>query len=212
MMHSHDRTQIVQYGFGDPDKRNSRHDLACQYLAQKEVAQRLVRRYWTRLSGEEDTATYGIRVRNEEPLTKGEGQYKTVVGFFDLTYTFKFVDGCDDADYLFLIEVKCDRISVSDILRQIKFYQESIKNCSKYYTPEINEYKYRDRKTHYYPLYDEFVWVVVLDFDISALEEKMFFDEDILVLKLGADFDRWISDQAVSVNAADADWDASGVE
>lgn len=40
-MHSSDRTMISRLGFGDPDKRNNEHDLACQYLASEGVVRRL---------------------------------------------------------------------------------------------------------------------------------------------------------------------------
>lgn len=40
-MHSHDRTFLSRLGFEDPDKKDPRHDLACQYLAQPDVAARL---------------------------------------------------------------------------------------------------------------------------------------------------------------------------
>lgn len=41
-MHSHDRTLLSKLGFADPDKKDGRHDLACQYLAQDEIALKLV--------------------------------------------------------------------------------------------------------------------------------------------------------------------------
>jgi len=41
-MHSHDRTLLTKLGFQDKDKGDPRHDLACQYLKQLEVAERLV--------------------------------------------------------------------------------------------------------------------------------------------------------------------------
>lgn len=40
-MHSHDRTLIASLGFADPDKRSGLHDIACQYLAEPEQAQKL---------------------------------------------------------------------------------------------------------------------------------------------------------------------------
>ena len=38
MTHSHDRTMIARFGFGDPDKKNFMHDQACRYLAEDEPA------------------------------------------------------------------------------------------------------------------------------------------------------------------------------
>ena len=42
-MHSHDRTLLAKLGFADIDRQHPRHDLACQYLAQPSVAQKLLR-------------------------------------------------------------------------------------------------------------------------------------------------------------------------
>ena len=42
-MHSKDRTQLANFGFRDPDKRDRRHDLACQYIAKQEIAEALLR-------------------------------------------------------------------------------------------------------------------------------------------------------------------------
>lgn len=41
-MHSSDRTLLASLGFADPDKKDRRHTLACQYLAQPEVMARVV--------------------------------------------------------------------------------------------------------------------------------------------------------------------------
>jgi len=37
-MHSHKRTLLASLGFNDPDKKDSRHNLGCQYLAQTRAA------------------------------------------------------------------------------------------------------------------------------------------------------------------------------
>lgn len=42
-MHSFDRTMLAKFGFADPDKKDSRHDLACQYVAQPDVANQLAK-------------------------------------------------------------------------------------------------------------------------------------------------------------------------
>lgn len=46
MAHSHDRTLLAALGFQDPDKKDPKHTLACQYLCQPEVALRLATRLW----------------------------------------------------------------------------------------------------------------------------------------------------------------------
>ncbi len=81
-MHSHDRTLISSLGFADKDKKDTRHDLAIQYLMQPDKARAVA-----------DQATRGIRERlafdqveghPEVRLTKGEGKYETTIGFADL--------------------------------------------------------------------------------------------------------------------------------
>jgi hypothetical protein len=113
MTRSHDRTLLANLGFADPDKRNPLHDLACQYLALPENAARLAERLlplrsFTPWAGgiEHVKAELGDgysrerelrievesgvgRVVDVEPhlemaLSKGEGQYKTTVGFLDV--------------------------------------------------------------------------------------------------------------------------------
>lgn len=42
MAHSSDRTLLASLGFADPDKKDRRHTLACQYLAQPSILQKVV--------------------------------------------------------------------------------------------------------------------------------------------------------------------------
>lgn len=103
-MHSHDRTLLAKLGFADPDKKDRRHDLACQYLALPENAERLARLAlgWSDLEAVLPRATYPfhrevcrwrclesatrikVTPKLEVPLSKGDGQYKTTIGFLDV--------------------------------------------------------------------------------------------------------------------------------
>jgi hypothetical protein len=76
-MHSHDRTLIAKLGFSDKDKKNPRHDWACQYLMQQGVLAKL-------LSTKTGTLVAVTGFAPEYHITKGEGQYKTTIGFADL--------------------------------------------------------------------------------------------------------------------------------
>jgi len=105
-MHSHDRTLLAKLGFADADKGDRRHDLACRYLATPEVARRLiasiypdtptvvdlhdglVEREGRKLFSIED----GPHHQLEAPVSKGEGQYKTTIGFVDLLLRFSVVE------------------------------------------------------------------------------------------------------------------------
>ena len=104
-MHSHDRTLLARLGFADPDKRLQEHDLACQYLAQNEVASSLLapqiqaeikrmQKVGKERRGSRPVVvewTEKVRPQLEVPLSKGEDKYKTTVGFVDLTLAFTVV-------------------------------------------------------------------------------------------------------------------------
>lgn len=55
MAHTSDRTLLASLGFSDPDKKDRRHTLACQYLCQPDVAQRLWCRVFPELASEHPT-------------------------------------------------------------------------------------------------------------------------------------------------------------
>jgi hypothetical protein len=107
-MHAHDRTMLSSLGFADRDKQNPKHDLACQYLALPNNAERLGKVAFPSTSAPlnvppdaggggypkfRDPAVKGTvtkwtgqmrGVRFEQPITKGSGQYKATIGFEDL--------------------------------------------------------------------------------------------------------------------------------
>ena len=106
-MHSHDRTLLASMGFADPDRRERRHTLACQYLAEPETALRLWERVipgatapkpdleaieyrplaaytgqqpWAHLEGRWCQASHA-RQAIEVPITRDRGY---LLGFWDL--------------------------------------------------------------------------------------------------------------------------------
>ena len=99
-MYAHDRTMLAKLGFADPDKRNPRHDLACQYLALPDVSGRVARLLGlerppapcreqderTEENCTESTSIGGCGVTFEHQIVKGSGQYCTTIGFVDLVY------------------------------------------------------------------------------------------------------------------------------
>ena len=123
MSHTHDRTLLASLGFQDPDKKDRRHTLACQYLCQPEVATRL----WGRLvpslaeptsviedvicEGPGEDAQDGRRKKDEPrfrsgpravvhtdamievPVTKDRG---FLVGFVDVVARARASEGCFD--------------------------------------------------------------------------------------------------------------------
>jgi hypothetical protein len=124
-MHSHDRTMIASLGFGDPDKQEPLHDLACRFLAQDDVMRKilgsLLHRWLEPKDSKDGTIQvlcHGCKCEKKEtnghapirakhrassvmgrvqtsvecPLSKGDGQYRTTVGFIDLNAFFCIED------------------------------------------------------------------------------------------------------------------------
>lgn len=129
-MHSHDRTLLARLGFADPDKKDPRHDWACQYLAQNEVALRVLRSLYAGPKWR-DHVVKGRR--HEAPITKGEGQYKVTVGFADLllwgSASKRACAASEIEDWWFeelrlLVEVKIAATGVAEVVRQIGLYRE----------------------------------------------------------------------------------------
>jgi hypothetical protein len=118
-MRSNDRTMLTKLGFSDPDRKNERHDAICSYVcdraqamadviakpevitedisgvayvadgydgrAIKDTPRGSVTMEAARLERKADL----MDVRSEHHLTKGEGKYKTTVGFVDAFFTFQ---------------------------------------------------------------------------------------------------------------------------
>ncbi len=109
-MHAHDRTLLSSLGFADPDKSSNRHSLACQYLAHPLTAPKIAQcvfckeereewwkvgkdgRYCMTEHADQYLKAELTRHRCEVPVSKGEGRYKTTVGFLDslLEYSVTF--------------------------------------------------------------------------------------------------------------------------
>jgi hypothetical protein len=156
-MRAHDRTLISSLGFADRDKQDRRHDLACQYLSDharvRYLAEMMIpepsQSGGTNLGGEvledgTETTEFG-RIHSvilESPISKGEGKYKTTVGFMDLLCNVVLVKWWEGKwresprdEYVqrkrtrevygqFAIEVKIGEVGSGEILRQINLYRE----------------------------------------------------------------------------------------
>lgn len=138
-MHSYDRTLLAKLGFSDPDKKNPWHDYACQYLAQPHVLKQIYATF-----GAQKGWVPSVKVSTGEleyHLTKGQGQYRTTIGFLDLRATgflkqeFRdrpqscAPDSPDSSTIVLLtlpsiIEVKVKPVPLGDLIRQVKLYSE----------------------------------------------------------------------------------------
>jgi hypothetical protein len=181
-MRATDRTLLSSLGFSDPDKVNERHDLACQYVLHPETAKKLAgtvmlaaaKHYnaQSRIKAPEVAiAITELGGKSEVPLSKGEGQYKTTIGFIDAC-----LYGCIETQPAHLIsyrfrlnvEVKIGVVPVSSIIRQIKLYSEYLE----------------------YP-----VFALLTDFPISDSEKSLLIHERIHPFRLGPEFDAFCESQ-----------------
>lgn len=180
-MRAYDRTLASELGFADPDKKEPKHDLACQYLATRGVD--LVRVVNPIPVGYRDEFTNGkcsverwlrTLAEFESPIVKGDGKYRTVVGFLDLVLegvalvTERDRDRVFEMSVILAAEVKIKKVPVGDILRQISLYRE---------------FGHAD------------AWVLATAYPISPLDTQSLRSSGIRHVFLGDKFEEWIAEQ-----------------
>jgi len=168
LMHTHEHTLLAKLGFKDHDKGNSRHDLACQYLANERMY-----KLWDDIP-EIDVARYGFC---EQVVCKGDGKYKTTVGFLDVWGAFE-EEGARMATNGIALEVKIKPVSIGEVLRQINTYREF------QVEGEFCTYPLKQAR-----------WALVTDYDLTSTDQAVLKRQDILHVRLGPKFDKWIKSQ-----------------
>lgn len=191
-MHKQDRTLLARLGFRNVDRKNARHDLACQYLMQPEVAQRILDNwadgiprtmrwqtgYQPHVTGELKRLTFE-RATIGMPINKGHGQYKTTVGFADVVYRYKCVYESSYNDVVesqfspaaMLVEVRIEPCPLGDIVRQMALYREYFSSAAYY--------------ARHHPI------VLVTAFDLVMDDVETLRVESIGHVRLGARFDAY---------------------
>ena len=186
-MHTYDKTYLASLGFRDPDKSNSLHDLAGQYLGEQAVGERLAAVFNPYPAADPNPDVFEVSNRCyggavlELPLMKGTGQYQTYVGFIDACLGWS-CQGVEDRSNpnkrasrrywkWVYVEVKINPVPVGDVLRQIALYRIFV----------------QESLTHR----KEASWALVTHYGIDAHEVKILKDNDITHIRLGDDFDRY---------------------
>jgi hypothetical protein len=202
-MHSHDRTMIAKLGFADIDKGDTRHDLACSYLAQEERILAIHNLLFTPVKKVKG-ATPWVDSMTEVIIEKGDTtkpQYKTTVGFVDVAAFIVFPDQARhplSKDYMLSAwrswcgEVKIKRVGVGDIIRQIKLYKSYFQKQSICPYEVKNE---RDMKGDEFTTW-EHRWFVAVDWELTTTEIETLEREHIVSVRLGPKFDAWAKAQS----------------
>jgi hypothetical protein len=216
-MHSHDRTLISRLGFADPDKGDRRHDLACQFLASRGVAESIgcqfirpkaedlfcrERSFHSDYSSSNvpDVVRSGsldercnFHVSHEVPISKGEGKYATTIGFLDLSicYTVSYTAREDRRG-------KIQEFHLSDDL--YAFFEIKVKPIP--VGDAIRQIRFYRLHAHggHHPAW----WFLVTAFPFSEADGAMLAASKIHHIQLGSKFEEWASIQEASAPAKPA--------
>jgi hypothetical protein len=234
-MHSHDRTLLAKLAFADPDKAIPTHDFACQYLTTPTVAAAVIESAFPGINGyfrsfdrpiDEDQrdkrgptpVITGRRRFNrakmirfesaarEQPISKGEGQYKTTIGFLDMIVVAR----CWEVDTGYRDMIRrhdLPRMAASHWLSDHRYYTEYgdswFKDSHSYPCSIAVEVKIHPVPTgdllRQINLYREYIkadrWVAVLDYDIAPSDLQDLRNEKVLHFRLSDRFGTWVAEQ-----------------
>lgn len=205
-MRTSERTLIARLGFADADRKHPLHDIACQYLMQDTVSYALVRRFVP-----DETEWMGNPEAPYRKVLTDFGWYRQIpeysvktrngrlVGFADLVIPYRaqwkqvFRDGEERAHWQpdkgnLLVEIKVSPCPVSEIIRQLKTYEQYLEGESGllYQT-------------------EDFIYVAVTAFDLSVADVEMLRAAEICHLRLGQSFEDYARQRKDSTEVAESD-------
>jgi hypothetical protein len=122
--------------------------------------------------------------KTEVMISKGEGQYRTTIGFLDVRIDWF---SADPVDWMVrgsvFVEVKIAPIGVGDILRQINLYRE--------YASAVPA---RDTREHLRGTVST-AWVLATSFQLDAGQTETLQGAGITLIRLGEGFEKWFAER-----------------
>jgi hypothetical protein len=109
-------------GFIDPEVATDNHDKVMLWLDAN------IESIVASIFNKEKTEDLKTTSQWERPITKGDGKYKTIVGYMDMLCTVRKKSSPDDEEYRYLLdhicfEVKSKITSIGEVIRQINQYK-----------------------------------------------------------------------------------------
>jgi hypothetical protein len=207
-VHASDRTLAASLGFADPDKREPRHELACQYLATDEGLARLGKAVVDPIveglplpsledfRGERRLEPAGFQMppSPEVAVVKGDHRYQHVVGFLDLVLLARYKHVWDGEKVRrSWNQVTCQGEQrweahrgedgrVFSIVVEVKATPTPASDVVR----QLNLYR-----QFYVPLCRPCLWLVVTTYPVTEADLRTFEAASIGHARLGRSFDAW---------------------
>jgi hypothetical protein len=206
-VHASDRTLAASLGFADPDKREPRHELACQYLATNEGTARLADSILTPIldgispwktplfRGERRVELEDIGPpKPEKAIIKGHEQYRTVIGFVDLVFPYTIKRSWSGEEGWESYDHRAGKYQVCWKADNGHCYDDGRLAVEVKATPVPASDVVRQLN-----LYREFFkahcWLVVTTYPIAEADLRTFEAASIRHARLGKSFDAWCEQQ-----------------
>ena len=200
MEKTYEPTLLSKLGFADSDRQDPMHDSICHYLTtasgcESFAAKCSPERFRMGSAGRrtQEFQVIECRAQRERVLASGTGRSRSAIGFLDLvihaTYDRRFqtTDWSGEARWerqefnqAFVVEVKVNRESVGQIIRQVKLYRDFVNANLDGDLDDLAGYQFVVA-TRYEPT----------EAELAALEHQ-----NIIHLFIGKGFDQYIEEQA----------------
>ncbi len=228
------KTLLMNLGFNDPDKKLKTHDLGVTFLSQNHIIEKIVPLYFKgndilsmfeyswidKISGTYNKYKYTkfpgykiikIDIHTEYPVSKGEKQYKTTIGFLDgiitinISYidkTFKCLNNDHKRNNYLAIEEKgscpCDLDNKECVWAGIEIIQSTdlVIYVEIKITPQTSGDIIRQINLYREHMSSKNIkFLLAYNFDLSETEIKTIEAENILCVKLGSQFETWCKEK-----------------